>query len=110
MVVGCVVGVNEGDQKRLGGARNRFKWYVLLCVTTIPTLTQKMVNLHSQNVYDAIFNAYIRHLEEMRVVDYSITGTETVLGRIKCEIRIKMAENGHVAQLLKQCHTGTCEL
>ena len=59
----------------------------------------------------------------MRVIGYAIIGSEAVLCRIICKIRLKMAENGHVAQLLKQmpklgiflsailchgdCHTGT---
>ena len=30
----------------------------------------------------------------MRVVGYAITGSEAVLCRIICEIRLKMAENG----------------
>ena len=46
----------------------------------------------------------------MRVVGYAITGSEAVLCKIICKIRLKMAENGHVAQFLKWCHTGTCGL
>ena len=59
-------------------------------------------------LYDTICNAYIRCLEEMRAVGYAMTGTEAVLCRIIFEIRLKMAKNGHVAQLLKRCHTATC--
>ena len=33
-------------------------------------------------------------VKEMRVVGYAITGSEAVLCRIICEIRLKMAENG----------------
>ena len=46
-------------------------------------------------------HTYIQCLEEMWVVSCAMTGVGVVLCTILYEIRQKMAENGHVVQILK---------